>query len=90
MLPMSQRSVVDPSGTTWKIFEIVVPVELRHGATPLPAVITGVQSQYEAWLLFESPREIRRLRPYPESWQQASDATLLALLAKASPSMGSK
>ena len=87
---MSQRSVVDPSGTTWNISEIVVPVELRHGATPLPAVITGVQSQYEAWLLFESPTEIRRLRPYPASWEQASDATLLALLAKASPPKGSK
>ena len=87
---MSQRSVVDQSGTKWNISEIVVPVELRHGATPLPAVITGVQSQYEAWLLFESPQEIRRLRPYPESWEQASDAALLALLAQATSAKGSR
>jgi hypothetical protein len=85
---MTQRSIVDPSGTTWSVSEIVVPVDMRHGGTPIPAVITGVQSRYEAWLLFESFKEIRRLRPYPENWQQAGDATLLELLAKASPSKG--
>jgi len=87
---MSQRTVVDASGTTWNVSEIVVPVELGHGATPMPAVITGIQPRYEAWLLFESLREIRRLRPYPENWRQVSDAALLALLAQASSSTGSK
>ena len=88
--PMSQRAVVDSSGTTWNISEIVVPVDMRHGGTPIPAVITGVQSRYEAWLVFESSKEIRRLRPYPENWRQAADATLLELLAKASASKGSR
>lgn len=85
---MSQRSVVDPSGITWNISEIVVPTDMRHGGTPIPAAITGVQSRYEAWLLFESAREIRRLRPYPEDWEHAADTTLLQLLAKAAVTKG--
>lgn len=82
---MSKRTIVDSNGDQWEVFEIVTPVELRHGATPLPAIITGVQSRYEAWLLFEGPSEIRRLRPYPEGWARSSDDVLLRLLSEAVP-----
>jgi hypothetical protein len=35
------------------------------------------------WLAFEGAGERRRLSPIPARWEQASDAELIALLAKA-------
>ncbi|MDB4881406.1 MAG: hypothetical protein JWL95_172 [Gemmatimonadetes bacterium] len=39
----------------------------------------------KGWLVFESDREKRRLRPIPDGWELRSESELLALLAESAP-----
>lgn len=58
------RSLVDAKGTFWQVCEVAYAFDRRSGRS----------------LLFESDTTVRRVRRYPDSWHELSDAELVLLV----------
>jgi hypothetical protein len=58
------RSVLDAEGTFWLVCEVPYELDRRSGRS----------------LVFESDGAVRRVRNYPESWNELSDAELARLV----------
>ena len=68
---MPIRDFTDAGGVHWQVW----------ATTPMRG---DVRPQFAAgWLAFESGAERRRLAPIPSTWEEAPDAALCELLAKA-------
>jgi hypothetical protein len=96
---MAYREVRDQRGVLWHVWEVQpssIERRLRDDAAKRPAVErrrTPSLPRYRpsnpqlaaGWLAFESPREKRRLHPFPTEWVTMSDGELLGLLGQAIP-----
>jgi hypothetical protein len=58
------RSLVDVKGTFWQVCEVAYEFDRRSGRS----------------LLFESDTSVRRVRQYPDTWNELSDAELVLLV----------
>ena len=67
---MSQREITDQKGRVWLVWDVI------------PSVVVKEELR-EGWLTFETGREKRRLTPFPQGWENLSDAELLDLLDNA-------
>lgn len=69
---MAHRSFRDERGREWQVWDV----------RPTADIVIRPELR-GGWLAFESGDEKRRLAPVPDGWETASDAELLALLARA-------
>lgn len=71
---MAYREFTDAGGTSWRAWDTY------------PGSAANVRPGFEGgWLGFECDAERRRLAPVPAGWEEASDADLRAMLARAQP-----
>lgn len=71
---MAYREFTDEGGTTWRAWDTY------------PGSAANVRPGFEGgWLGFECEGERRRLAPVPDGWEEASDAELREMLARAQP-----
>jgi len=96
---MAFRELRDDRGMLWYVWEVqpsMIERRLRDDPTKRPQVErrrTPSLPRFRpsnpeltaGWLTFESPREKRRLHPFPSGWATMSDDELLKLLARATP-----
>lgn len=73
------REFQDGTGTAWRVVQVDPAV--GGGRTELLP-----PDMREGWLVFESPRERRRLSPVPRGWEELPDQRLLHLCEQARPS----
>jgi hypothetical protein len=87
---MAYREFVDEQGVQWQAWEVVpTSAERRNSGERRFGVrnqrdrrrrseprIRMTDGLADGWLVFESPREKRRLRPIPEDWAQRTDHEL--------------
>jgi hypothetical protein len=69
---LAHRAFRDERGQEWQVWDVYPTSD----AAVKPELRGG-------WLAFESHDEKRRLAPIPPGWETASEAELLALLARA-------
>jgi hypothetical protein len=72
---MPQRTILDETGTEWKVWEVH---PTGFAGTVRPAYVRG-------WLAFESAREKRRRASIPPAWLHLPAGDLLTLLRDAEP-----
>lgn len=85
---MALREFTDPSGTFWRVYDIV-PVE--RARTHVPADVGKgrgranllPQEMRAGWLCFESGGEKRRLIPPEPGWEVCADVELWVLCQRA-------
>jgi len=96
---MAYREVRDVRGVLWYVWEVQPssierrlmddaakrPLVERRRTPSLPRFRPSNPQLAAGWLAFESPKEKRRLCPFPPEWERMSDGELLELLAKATP-----
>lgn len=71
------RHFRDAAGVDWKVFLTARGSDAVSREHSLPEAFR------EGWLVFESPREKRRLAPIPANWESLSDESLAALSTRA-------
>jgi hypothetical protein len=71
------RHFRDEAGVEWKVFLTARGSDAVSREHSLPEAFR------EGWLVFESPREKRRLAPIPADWETLSDEALGALCTRA-------
>lgn len=77
---MALREFTDERGGEWKVWDVTA--DQIHPKTKAEDYMHDLA---EGWLVFEHAdgEEKRRLCPFPEGWENGSDADLRALLARA-------
>ena len=73
------RTIADPTGVVWTVFEVKKQGGPTEQWTYLPEQFGN------GWLCFESSVSKRRLTPVPPRWLEYSDNELVSLLNKAQP-----
>jgi hypothetical protein len=97
---MTIREFTDALGDDWLAWE-VHPRAIERRLAPNPAVLAAVGERRQrntgeprvrvsspfanGWLAFESRTERRRLFPIPPDWASVTDAALVSLLERATP-----
>jgi len=71
------RHFRDEAGVDWKVFLTARGSDAVSREHSLPEAFR------EGWLVFESPREKRRLAPIPANWESLSNEALAALCTRA-------
>ena len=71
------RHFRDEAGVDWKVFLTARGSDAVSREHSLPEAFR------EGWLVFESPREKRRLAPIPANWESLSDQALATLCTRA-------
>ena len=75
---MGLRTFKDAEGKVWRVWHVVPQSDVLRASSPGMAA---------GWLCFENDGDKRRLAEPPETWKDATDEELCAMLGQAAPVM---